>query len=143
MARTESGGDELAIQRQISVGHAARSEPCLEALSNGAPGQCRKPANGGAGTGTVINQKAGDAFLNDLRSGAPHVGDHWAPAGHGLDHDQTERLRPSRHSQETYCTAEKFGFLAVTDLANVFNRRLLQQRTNLGLEILAIDLVDF
>jgi len=69
-------------------------------------------------------------------------GDHRATASHGLDQDEAERLRPIGRRQEARRTAEKFGLLIVADFADVFDCRRSQQRPDLGLEIVAIDLVD-
>ena len=41
-------------------------------------------------------------------------------AGHRLDHDQAERLRPIDRNQQRYSAAQKFRFIRVADLADIF-----------------------
>jgi len=98
--------------------------------------------SGADGARFIINDEAGHSVFDHLGHRARMKGDRRTTASHGLDQDEAERLGPIGRRQEARRTAKKFGLLIVADLADVFDRRRSQQRADLGLEIVAIDLVD-
>jgi hypothetical protein len=65
------------------------------------------------------------------------------PAGHGLDHHQAERLGPIDGRQQGDGTAEEGRFLLIADLADILDVWLGEQRANLLLEIVSVDVVHF
>jgi len=95
-----------------------RFSNCLRIAARVEPGQ---PADHADRTGFVLDDKAGEALVDDLRHRTAVVGDDRRAAGHGFDHDEPERLRPVDRNQEPDRAAEEIRFLAVADLADVFD----------------------
>src|SRR6185437_2535687 len=77
------------------------------------------------------------------RGSVPEVeSNHRRAARHRFDHHQTERLGPVDRRHERVRTAEKFGFLVIADLADIFDVRRLDQRADALLIIFGVDAVD-
>ena len=60
----------------------------------------RQAVDGGDRTDLVLDDKAGQAVLDDFGNGAAVVGDDGRTARHRLDHDKTERFGPVDRQQQ-------------------------------------------
>ena len=56
--------------------------------------------------------------------------------------DQAERLRPVDREQQRPRLAQELGLAALVDLADVLDAWLLQQRLDLGAEVVLVDAID-
>ena len=120
---------QAAIGGEIVERHAARGEAGFELLADGGPVQRGKTVDHGNRAGLVFHDEAGETGVDDLRDRAAVIGDHRRAAGHGFDHHEAERLRPVDRHQQADRAAEEIGFLAVADLADIFDQRIgLDQR---------------
>jgi len=63
-------------------------------------------------------------------------------ARHGLDHDQTKRLRPVNGKEQRIRIAQKFFFTGIAHLAQKLNQRMVKEWTNFVLHVPAIFFVD-
>lgn len=97
----------------------------------------------GAGGGNrlieVCDDETAHPVLDDFRHGTLAVGDDRRAAGHGLDHDQTERLRPIDGEEKGSGIAEKIVLVHFVYFADKIDQRLLQERLDPRVEILFID----
>src|SRR5690606_29969276 len=90
----------------------------------------------------AVHHVAGYAVLDDLGNRAVPEGKHRRAAGHGLDHNEPERLGPVDREQQRARIAQEPALAALVDLADEFDAGLIQQRCNLALEIRLVDAVD-
>src|SRR6202047_736925 len=91
----------------------------------------------------AIDDRAGNTRLHDFFDRAAAEGENRRAASHGLDHHQSERLRPVNREQEGQGPAKKLTLAALIDFAEKLDTRLLQQRGNLLVKISFIHAVDF
>src|ERR1700674_2167596 len=97
----------------IKALRGSRGEARLEALPNRGSAQGGKVVDRGDRADLVLDDKAGQPFLDDLRDRAAVIGDHRRAAGHRLDHHQAKRFRPVDRDQQSDRAAQKFRFLCV------------------------------
>src|SRR5579871_2599032 len=101
----------------IVFGHTPRSKTFLEYSANSSPIKLPDPADGGNRFLLRIDNKSGDAVLNDFRHGPTTPGDHGCSARHRLDHDQAERFRPVDRKQESGRFPQEILFVSIAYLA--------------------------
>src|SRR5688572_10505128 len=77
-----------------------------------------KPSNRLYGFCFPRYDKAGDAVVDDLRHRAGLEGNDGRAAGHGLDHDETERFWPIDGEQQRGRARQKLPFRFIIDLAD-------------------------
>jgi hypothetical protein len=76
----------------------------------------------------TVHDVTGFAFVDDFRNRSAAPSDHGGSACHGLDHDQAERLRPVDRKQQGTGVAQERRLLAVADLADELDERMVEQR---------------
>ena len=116
-----------------------RASNCFRTASRFNPG--RRPTRGNR-AGFILDDEAGEAVVDDLRDRAAVVGNHRCTAGHGLDHDEAERLGPVDRKQQPDCAAQKIRFFVVADLADIFDEWMVHQRANDFIVIFLIRSID-
>jgi hypothetical protein len=84
----------------------------------------------------------GDAVVDDFRDGTLPECQHRCAAGHGLDHDQPEWLRPIDREEERLGLAQESILMLLTDLTDELDARLLQEWCNLAKEVGLVGTVD-
>src|SRR5262249_31657685 len=89
-----------------------------------------------------IDDEACHTIVNHLRNGAAPKGDDGYAARERFDHYQTERFGPVDRKQQCGRLPEKLALLLFIDLADEFHERVVQKRTDLVLEVVAIRGVD-
>jgi len=125
---------ERTIGGDIVASHPRDSETRLEFLSNGGSAhRCSLP-HGGYGGFQRIDDHAADVIGDDLRNRAIAPGDNRRTGRHGFDHHQPERLWPVDRKQKRPRFSEKWAFLALVDLADELDERMIEQRFDLSLE---------
>ena len=77
----------------------------------------------------------GYAVVDDLRHGAGLEGNDGGAAGHGLDHDETERFWPIDRKKEGSRARQKLPFCFIIDLADELDLPPVDLRLKLILEI--------
>src|SRR5262245_21751903 len=132
---------ERPVDRLIVVHHALHREPSLELAA----------ADGTVDGVDMFDRRrqllrgvADDARapgLEDLGYGAHRARDHRRAAGHGLDHDEAERLGPVDGEDKGEGAPEELGLVVVSDLADELDERMPDERLYLALEVLAVGLV--
>ena len=95
------------------------------------------------GAGFVLDDETRDTVFDQFRDRAAIECDDWRAAGHSFDHHKSEGLRPVDRNDQRDRAAKKFGLLSVSDLADVFDVRFGEQRSDHFFEIIVIDRVDF
>ena len=115
------GVRQAAIDGKIILRHAARGEALLETAADFFARQMAEPVDGADGAVDVLDDEAGEAVVDDFRHRAAIERDDRRAAGHGLDHDQAERLRPVDRHQQRDRAAQEFRLLLVGDLADEFD----------------------
>ena len=91
----------------------------------------------------VLDDKSGDAVIDDFGHRAAVVGNNRRSASHRLDHHEPERFRPVDRDQKSDRTAEKFRLLAVADLADELDERIaLDHRPDQFVIIILVGAVD-
>src|SRR4051794_10713993 len=116
---------QATIGGEIIERHAARGEASFEDLANPGAVELRQTVNVGYSADLVFHDKAGKPVVDDFRDRAAVKGDDGRPAGHGLDHDQTKRLRPVDRDQQSDSSAQEVRFLVVADFADKVDQRIL------------------
>src|SRR5882757_11529085 len=135
-------GHQPAIDRDVVASHAAGGETLLEARADLLAREPPELVVDGFGCGNLaVDDETGQAMLDDLRYRATAIGNHRRAARHRLDHHQAERLGPVDRHEQRPRPAQEFGLVRIADLADVLDARKSQQRTNLPLEIVAVDTV--
>src|SRR6185437_15034501 len=134
--------DELLIKADIVAGHPARGEALLEATTDGVPVDTIEPGDRFAGLGLALDDEAGEPILDDLGNGAAGIGYDRGAAGHCLDHDEAERLRPVDREKQRPGAAEEFGLLLLVDFADELDARTAEERADGAREISFVDAVD-
>ena len=115
----------------------------LELLADRSPVQRGKAIDHGDRAGLVFHDEAGEAGVDDLRDRAAVIGDHGRAAGHRFDHHEAERLRPVDRDQQADRAGQEIGFLAVADLADIFDQRVgLDERGDQLIVIVLVGAID-
>src|SRR5829696_4022860 len=91
--------DQGLVVVQILLRHSPGGKPFLEMPADLPPIEFGKSSERFNSRCFPRDDKAGYAVVNDLRHGPGLEGDDGRPAGHGLDHDETERLWPIDRKQ--------------------------------------------
>jgi hypothetical protein len=96
-----------------------------------------------SGRRDIMDQKAGYAIVDDFRRRAGAERDDWSTAGHGLDHDESERLGPVDGENERRTLAEEPCLLPLVYLADELDIGMgVDQRLNDLVPISLVDAVD-
>src|SRR4030088_253066 len=133
---------QAAIGGEIVERHAAPGEAGLKLLSDGRSAQARQPINGADRTGFILDDKAGQALIDDLGDRATVICNDRRPACHRFDHDEAERLGPIDRQQQPDRATEGGGFFVVADLADIFDERVIHQRANNFIVIFLVGSID-
>src|SRR5262249_10352511 len=131
------------IERDIVERHAACREALLEAGADRGAVEPVDVVQHRHRLVDVVDDEASEAVLDDLRGRAVPEGDDRHAARHGLDHDETEGLRPADRKQQGARLAEEGYLGCLVDLADELDRRVIEERGHdLGV-ISFVDAVDF
>src|SRR3954449_4576125 len=87
------------VMAKILLRHSPCGKSLLEMSAHLTSVALGKPSNRLYGLCFAWHDKACDAVVDDLWHCARSEGDHGRAAGHGLDHDETERLWPIDRKQ--------------------------------------------
>ena len=98
---------------------------CSNTLADLRAVESGQPIDRGDRADLVLDDKAGDAVVDDLGDRAAVEGDDGRSARHRLDHHEPERLRPVDRHQQADRAAQELRFLAVADLADVVDERIV------------------
>src|SRR6476660_1039242 len=82
-----------------------------------------------------------DTIANDFRDRAKRISDYRRATGHGLDHDQAKRLRPTDRKQQGRGISQEIIFFRKPYLAYKFNTGTIQQRPDAAVKIFLIGTV--
>ena len=143
LSPTGSRADQPRVDFQVVLRHALGRKALLEATAHLCPVEGQDAADPADGLLEAVHDVASCAVLHDLGNRAISEGKHRRTAGHGLDHREPERLRPIDWEQESPRIAQELTLLALINLADELDARLVEERCNLGLEVYLVDLVDF
>src|SRR6185436_13365273 len=138
ISSTPAPFDDAAVDGLIVAAHADVAEPALEGLAADVTVELVDAARGLDEIVDRLPKMGGDAGLEDLGDGAAGEREDGRPAGHRLDHDQAERLRPVDREHERARAAEKRALLPLVDLADELDSRLAEERPD---DLLEVDLV--
>src|SRR5262249_34975136 len=117
-------------------------EALFETLAHLFTRQSRNALDCGNRARLVLHDEPRQSILDHFRHRSAVEGDDRGPAGQGFNHDKAEWLWPIDGREQRDCTAENMRFLAITDLAQVFDPGSTDQRPNLLFEIVAVDVID-
>src|SRR5690625_3245652 len=132
---------ELLIEIHIITCHPAGGEALFEAPSDGCRIETIKPIERRNGLLDRAHMQSGQPVLDDFRYRAAGPRNHRRAACYGLDHHQAEGLWPIDREKQCLGTAQELRLLALVDLAYKFDQGVIEQRTNFGLEVVAVGLV--
>src|SRR5205823_14512224 len=107
----------------IAVCHPGDGEALLKNFPGTLATKIGNPSNRLYRVFQFFYDKARSPFFNYFGNRATFVRDHWSAAGHGLDHNESKRLRPINRKQQRVRIAEEFVFLSVTDFTDPFRYR--------------------
>ena len=85
-----------------------------------------------------LDEVAGDALTDDLRSGAAAEGDHRRAAGHRLDHDEAEGLVPEQGHEQDAGVGEELALRERVCLAGILDAAGAKSRPDAVLEVLVL-----
>src|SRR5258708_39621280 len=88
------GAGERAVDLNVFPSHASDSEAACESFSNSGAVEFSNAPNSRDGLGHVLDEVAGHSVIDNFRRGTEPESNHGSAAGHGFDHDQSERLWP-------------------------------------------------
>jgi hypothetical protein len=88
------------VQRHVPPSHRLGREPFLETQTNAFSIQTVDAEDGVGGLVVVANDEPRDAGIDHLGHRTAGIGHDRRAAGHGLDHHQSERLRPVDREQQ-------------------------------------------
>src|SRR2546429_7054299 len=91
--------EQQVVMADVIFRHAPRSKPSLEPRPNTTAVQIRQTFDRLQCLLLIVDDKAGDAMLNNFWDGAAAERYDWRTARHRLDHHQAERLRPIDRKQ--------------------------------------------
>src|SRR5579863_2834565 len=83
----------------------------------------------------IVNDEAAHSVIYDFWNGAAIIGNHWCAACHCLNHDEAEWLRPIDRDQQSDCATQELRLGAIIDLADQFDARSVDHRSDDLLEI--------
>src|SRR5690606_5271406 len=92
-----------------------------EGLAHDAPIEGIEPGERSYRVLDGIHEEARNAVLDDFRHRPAGPRDHRRAAGHGLDHGETERLRPVDGKEQRPGVAEKSRLVGIADLAEILD----------------------
>src|SRR6185437_5314965 len=138
-----SRAHERPIELQVAISHALHTKALLKGLPNPVRIEEVRPGDRARRSLDAIDQKSCYAVVDDLRHRAAGPSDDRRPAGHRLYHYEAKRLRPVDRKQQRPRTAEEGRFLIFPDLTHELDIRIVQQGTDLLIEIIGIGVIDF
>src|SRR5262245_20036981 len=95
-----AGMRQSPVDLHVIPGHALGVEALLERLPADASDQARNAPDCLNSLSDTFHDEACHAVRNHFGRRAVAPGDNWSPAGHRLDHYQSERLRPINREQQ-------------------------------------------
>jgi hypothetical protein len=135
--------DQPEIESQVVAGHPLGRESAVELGPDAAPVESLDPWERRDGFVDGLDDIARHAVVDDFRHRAAAEGQHRRSAGHRLDHDDAERLRPIDRKQQGRRFAEEAGLLGVADLTDKLHQGIAaDQRLDHLVPIALVDLVD-
>ena len=75
----------------------------------------------------IVDDNSCDAMIHDLWHCTSSERNHRRSIGHRFDHHQSEWFRPIDRKQQRHCPTQEDFLLLITNFANEFNPRTLQQ----------------
>jgi hypothetical protein len=103
---------------EIILGHPSGRKPPLEGCADALSVEFADTLDGGNGFILVVDDKAGNAFIDNLRHRAAPEGDDWSSAGHSLDHYKPEGLRPINRKEECRRASEEVLLAGIIEFAD-------------------------
>ena len=83
----------------------------------------------------ALTNEARHAVLHDLGNRTARPGQHRRATGHGLDHDQAERLGPIDGESECECVAEEFTFFSIRNFTDELDVLSVDVRLHFCIEV--------
>jgi hypothetical protein len=127
--------DQGLVVAEILLRHPPRGKSIFEMSAHLPSVKLGKPADRLYGSCFPRYDKAGYAMVDDLRHGTGLEGNDGGAAGHGLDHDETERFWPIDRKKESSRARQKLPLCFIVDLADELDLRPVDLRLKLFLEI--------
>src|SRR4030095_11325625 len=90
-----------------------------------------------------VHDESSTAGLDEFGYRAAGTGDHRRAAGHRLDHNEAEWLRPVDREQQRHGASQEAGLRRVVDLAEKLDQGIVEQRADFTLEVAGISRMDF
>src|SRR5579875_3258345 len=133
---------DLGIQRLVVAGHPGRREPLLEPRPNGAAIEPIDLLHRARSLLDAVDDETRHTVLDDLRHRAAWERNDGRAAGHRLNDDEPEGLRPVDRKEQRARIAEECALLSLPDLADELDERMIEQRADALLEVLPVGVVD-
>src|SRR5215469_3678423 len=118
--------EHRTVHLNVILGHAGDREALLEPLPNCPAIEREHLGQRSDCLGHRADDRAGHAWIDDLRDRAAAEGEHRRPAGHGLDHRQSERLGPVDREYERSRIAQELALGTLINLPNKFHTRSIE-----------------
>jgi len=134
--------EATAINCQIIARHPFVRETAFEFLAYNAAVKRLCERDRGDGRLDIVNDKAGNAFLDNFWHGTAPERDDRRSGRHRFDLNQAEGFRPIDREQQGRGLTEERPLVGLADLADKLDQRVLQHRQDLTLEIGAIGRID-
>src|SRR4051812_9882745 len=128
-------GDKLFVDLLIRRGHCCNAEVLFDVAAASFPVEALHRFDRNDELFSCVGQHTGYTIRYHFRSGALRSRDDGRAAGHGLDHDEAERLGPVDGKEERAGGAEQRLLFRVADLADVAHERMVEPRLDLALEV--------
>ena len=136
------GASQLPIDLGVVDGHAGGGKPPLKASAHPAAIERQDAADFADGLVDAVDHLAGNATVDHFRHGAVAEGENRCSAGHGLNHDQAERLRPIDWKKQRTGVTQELVLTALVDLTDVVDARQAEQWFDFGFEVLLVNAID-
>src|SRR6185369_12701681 len=114
----------------------------LELLAAALAAQPGRPRNTCNCRVQVIDDEAGNAFVNDLRHRAAAEANYGSATSHGFNHGQSKRFRPVNRKQQRNGIAQKTCLLNLGDFTDEVNLGAIDQAGHLRDVVFVIDAID-
>src|SRR5262245_1062969 len=137
------GGYNLRIDTHVLLRHARHSKAPVKLPPTGRPIELSDATDRLHHLVLRLAEQARRAVDQNLGDRAPAAGHHRGTTRQRLDHDQPNGLGPINREEEGQCLAQQHGFLCLINLADEVHQGVRQQRTDHGLKVGTINLIDF
>ena len=123
----------------VAVGHLRHGEVALDVRPAVGAIDLVHPLDGVRHLDQRVADEARASGDDDLGHRAAGRRDHGRAAGHGLDHDETEGLRPVDGEEQRPRAPEKRCLVGLADLTDELDQWIVEQRHHHALEVLPVD----